>query len=352
MIYPDFPVQGFEHYPSSLQRTDKAGYAFERSEGTLANYRARFAGLSRRAHIANHAEEPMDLMEILGHLGRHVVGKSPSTWRQYRAAFIQALRDHFDLELIDDDEAEALAHLLDGYDPGLRSDGGQYDPTKSPRTSARRAKSIRTDEIDAIWSALHSNDPLDYGLQTIALYGEHVGMRPGEWLKSKIDGAALTVACGKYEPTGFRGIAPFRTLDLTASFDEGELSELRRGIDALAQLVQLYGSHEAALKRLQDRFRNIADRVSPGRCLVLRTFRDQCRANLVANGVPRKEIAAILGHSSANSQFAYGEIRNGRNTVKPVRVDPSLVALVREPPRHKSKTPLPSLTTGSGFYPR
>ena len=323
MIFPDFAVFGTSQYPETLQRGDKADDVFTRCESTLRKYRERFLNFTRRAHIANHADEPLSLETIIYYVLRISPELSRSTRTQYRSACMQAIRDHIDMEQISFGEAEAMVELLDTLARQKESGEGIV-----PRTSARRAKWICTDEIEAIHKALDPRSPIDRALQVVALYGERLGMRPGEWLRCKLVGTGLEVKCGKYDPEGTRGVAATRTLSLAESFTHAERADLQSGLDAMFRLVRHYGDEATVLKCMQDRFRKVADMVAPGRKLVLRTFRDQCRSNLIACGVPRNTIAAILGHSSADSQFAYGETRQGRNRVNPVQVSPELVALV------------------------
>ena len=129
-----------------------------------------------------------------------------------------------------------------------------------------------------------------------------------------------------------------------------EIDHLDYGLERVAELVRIHG-RAGALRQLQRLMTQLSHELFPGRRFTLRTLRHQARANMVAAGQSRAEIAATLGHVSADSQATYGERLSGKAGRTPAREALGLAALVRRQTRPvgraaRSATAAPKMRLG------
>ncbi len=326
MDYPDLSIEGIEHYPAVLRRPNFAGEPFHRTQNTIEKYRNRFKLLERRAHKMQQADQPLRLDEILYCVTRISAELANNTWLQYQAASMQAIRDASDLKLINERKADDLVEILD------RHTRARSERTEKPdiplRTSARRTKWIDQLEQDKIWQILSTRDPVDGALQMINDYGDRIGLRLSEWLNCSIENGSLTVKNAKYSKVNSKGLAPFRTLNLREGFCAGEIDDFEFGLHRLKNLVRHYGT-DVAIRMLYRRLKEVADVVCPNRNITFRTYRDQFRSNMAADGYDRFTIAGSIGHSSADTQRRYEITRRGRKGMGLATCSPELALKVR-----------------------
>lgn len=326
MIFNDLSATDRDQYPEELCRPNLAGRPFHRTPDTIKKYMERFRLLEQRAHRNQRADCPLELDAIFAFVVRIAAELSNNTWTQYRAACLQALRYNYDLRQIDDAEIVGLVAILDKHSKAraMRS----VKPKLLKRTSAGQAKSISQQEQDAIHAELSPVYPIDGVLEMINAYGTRVGLRFSEWFNCQIQGTELIVKNAKYSTANRRGLAPTRSLTLNVGFCDAEICDLEFGLDRLRELVRRCGL-EQVKKKLHARLRQVADVPSRRRMITFRTYRDQFRANLRADGHDRPTIAAAMGHSSADSQQSYGVTHRGRKGQGLATCSAELAAKVR-----------------------
>lgn len=162
-----------------------------------------------------------------------------------------------------------------------------------------------------------------------------VGVRPIEWVRGvRWDNGRLIIPCAKgaFAETGqrIRGLCAERVMDLN-QWPEAE----REMIAVWVRLRETPDDRAALLKKMAKELRKAWDgefgRLRPR--ITLYTARHQFAANLRALGVSSGAIAAMMGHSSDQTQRThYGRGAHGKtgNGVTPPEVSASLIAQVRK----------------------
>lgn len=329
---------GGREYPTCLERPDLAGCVRVRTPGTEAAYRKRYAGLCKRVEHPGNDERAARIAQVARRLVQAAPTLRPTSYRQYRAAIHQELRDLFDLEEISLDQIERVAESM-----LLRRADGQPSPfalKRGPlRTSAGRAKSIgegKASALSAIASARRS--PTGANLADQLKYGPKYGLRNSEWPGAVLDGTALKIPCGKYSIPNGRAVAEYRTL-LVQDLEPAELRNLASFLQRLKSEVQkANGRSDLVMRRQGHLLRTIRDDVGAPRT-TLRTLRHQCTANLRKAGYSREEKAAALGHASADTaDNYYGKTNRGwRGLRRWIEVPEELTQKVRPGAKTASK---------------
>jgi integrase len=311
-------------YPACLEREDLEGRRRTRTPETESAYRKRYRSLRKRAakllgpdgspqdtQDAHDAQDAQDThVAVVAHwLANAASNLSHSAYRQYRAAIHQEMRDLWDATAIPLAEVELIAaSMLLSADKDGRS---PYAPRRPFHTSAGRAKAIgqaKAASLAARASACKRRAGQD--LADFLTLGPKLGLRLSEWPGAALDGATLTIPCGKYSKENARGIAPHRTQIL--HWENSELVRLDGFLKRLHAAVRATdGRGDLVMRCMGHLLRNIRKDANAPR-LTLKTMRHQYTANLRAAGYSRNETAAALGHASADtSEQHYGKKNRG-----------------------------------------
>ena len=299
-------------YPTCLERPDLGGRVRVRTPESEADYRKRYIWLRKRtARIQYKNVEETGVVDVAERLAETASTLRPSSYRQYRAAIQQELRDLWDTNKISIDEVEHISgSMILSRDPGAPS---PYAPMRGPkRSSAGRAKSIAEHKAVALSClAAARNSAAGSNLADYLRFGPKFGLRNSEWLDAVLEGSNLKVRCGKFSIPNSRGIAEYRTLS-AKDLDAAELAALAKFLERLrSETRAANGRGDLVLRRQSYLLRNIRDSIDAPR-VTLRTSRHQCTANMRKAGYSREERAAALGHASADtSGDHYGKQNRG-----------------------------------------
>ncbi len=299
-------------YPACLERPDLGGRVRVRTPQTEADYRVRYHGLRKRtAHFHSTSVEATTVADVARWLVKTASTLRASSYRQYRAAIQQELRDLWDANKISLDGVERIAaSMILSRGPGASS---PYAPMRSPlRTSAGRAKSIAQHKAVALSGfAAARKSTAGRNLADRLRFGPKFGLRSFEWLGAELEGANLKVRCGKFSIPNGRGIAEYRTLS-AQDLDADELAGLTEFLERLrSEMRAANGRGDLVLRRQSYLLRAIRDMAHAPR-VTLRTGRHQFTANMRKAGYSPEERAAALGHASADtSDDHYGKPNRG-----------------------------------------
>jgi len=299
-------------YPACLERPDLGGRVRVRAPETAAEYRKRYIWLRKRtARFQRTNVEATTVADVAQRLFKTVSTLRPSSYRQYRAAIQQELRDRWDAKKISLAEAERIAaSTILSRDPDAPS---PYAPMRGRlRTSAGRAKSIAQHKAAALSRlAAARKSAAGRNLADHLRFGPKFGLRNSEWLDAELEGTNLKVRCGKFSIHNGRGVAEYRTL-LAQGLDASEMAGLAEFLKRLrSEMRAANGRGDLVLRRQGYLLRAIRGAAKAPR-VTLRTGRHQCTANMRSMGYSREEIAAALGHASADtSDDHYGKTNRG-----------------------------------------
>lgn len=275
----------------------------------------------RRIHGMPLREEPDPVKFANFMLGIKATLK-PASWRVYRQAaliVIQAMDSH---------EAEHALALIDGaVDP----DFGEARMTHvrrnaegvAERTSAHKAKSITHEQFTAVLRDLPRLTHSSYVRQLAAwlVASMATGLRPSEWEAATLSyvddpkatrGKRVYLHVANAKATNGRANGERRTLELTNLSDDG-LEAVERFVEVATDWAHdgAFMKNKAACSRILRDISKKAFRSQNGKLLTLYTFRHQFVANMKTI-YPPEELAALLGHSTADTQGSwYGKKRSG-----------------------------------------
>jgi integrase len=299
-------------YPGCLELPDLAGRVRVRKPKTEAAYRKGYAWLCKRvARVRSTAmtPEPTTVADVAQWLVQVASTLRPSSYRQYRAAALQELRDLRDARGISLDRVEQIAaSMLLSRGPDQSS---PYAPKRLSRTSAGKAKSIHQSKAARLCEVAAARvDRNGANLADYFTFGPKCGLRISEWNGTVLEGTALKIPCGKFSIDNGRGIAPYRTQQLDLA--PGELDRLGKFLQRLQlQIQEADGRCDLVMRRLSRLLRAVRKDIDAPR-VTLRTVRHQFTANLRAAGYSREERAAALGHAAADtSDDHYGKKNRG-----------------------------------------
>ncbi len=324
-----------EIYPECLRRPDAGGHVQSRIPKTEKDYRIRFEGMIRTLCKRNRwmAADAYDLAIAIGEKAGQYTG---NTLKQYHAAIRQNLRDRWIDGSATLEEVDHIDGLLRTHRPAPAR-----RKVKEAKTSARRAKSVRPEQISAMTAALLSDaTPIRQIAAAMLDYGVELATRPGEFLTLGQDpNGRFWVRSAKHSVENRRALLPARTVP-TDTYEAWEIAELQTVMQLIAEERAQGATFSKLLRRCQHAIRQA--RASVGgrsRRLTAYSVRHQARANYVAMGLPVEEVAVIMGHASAGtaqSHYAPGRHawRGMSEHLRP-KVDPALVTLVR--PAHPSR---------------
>ena len=304
-----------------------------------SEYRKRYRSLRKRATNfldTDGSPEEIHVAAVALWLVQVVSSLSHSAYRQYRAAIHQEMRDLWDATAIALDEVELIAAsmlLTRG-----KGEPSPYAPRRPFRTSAGRAKGIGQAKAASLAErAAAYNRHAGQNLADCLTFGPELGLRISEWPGAVLEGALLTIPCGKYSIENARAIAPYRTLAL--HWEANELARLDQFLQRLhSDIRAASGRGDLVMRRMGCLLRNIRNDEGAPR-ITLKTLRHQYTANLRAAGYSREERAAALGHAAADtSDEHYGKRNRGwRRLRRWIEIPKELTNRVRPGAKTKAK---------------
>ena len=258
-------------------------------------------------------------------------GLRPSTWRQYRAAVVSALRQ------ADEEDVEALIAQLNQP----RLEAGDLRKQLPPRTSSSKSKTLPSADLHALADYLHEKSPT-WGKLTVRWLacGSLTGLRPTEWQTVQVefpdadrpeedDHLILVVKNAKHDHERAHGAERRVHVYLAQEHWTDFLSFIH---DLQAQDYQkAYTGCRTALWRA-------ARALWPRRKKqpTLYSSRHQFAADAKSVGLEPTEIAALMGHSITETHQAhYGKRRCGRGFIR-VEADEGDVARVEQRMKQKA----------------
>jgi hypothetical protein len=263
-----------------------------------------------------------------------------TTFRQYRCAILQHLRDGWNEGKISQERIEALEAKLRLPDKAGTSGSSSRMSHPHQATSAGRLRSVSAGWLSSVTTGLF-REGTDAARVAAGIleHGVRLGLRPSEWFSARIVGNVLRCRSGKYSVENGRALGETRDVSLEG-YDAGDLIDLGDLLAAIARVLAQAGRADLALRRIQAVLRKVRDQAGvDGLCLY--TSRQQCRANLAAAGLTREEIAVWMGHASADTAGShYAPARKGWRSAKyfkPAPADDTLLTWVRPGARTSAK---------------
>jgi len=318
-----------------LRRPDLGGIVRDKSPGTVGDYRKRYAGWVKR--LSRAREEPVSIMDLIDDLCKRAPLLQPNSYFQYRAVLIQELEDAVEQGDLTLERAQFLVERI-------QPEEGVVIGSKvtSDRTSAGREKHIRPEGISSIRTAACARGTPTYmNLGGIFEYGIRAGTRPCELFGARLEGRTLIIKAAKFSEQNGRGLSKDREIELL-DFDEFELDDLARLLSRLnAELAAAGGNRTLLVRRYGAAWRELRKEMPWAAKITLRTTRAQFRATMKRSGISTTELAAALGHASAETGASnYGAANKGWRPVpgdKPIAVLETAIKEVRVGARTKAK---------------
>ncbi len=279
---------------------------------TPSYYRKRFAQLKARYC---HAHGCWNWDEFVTWITDLRPNLRPSTYRLYRAAIDQAIRDE---------------HVANGPELSARMRAPiQRSTNMALRTSARKAKSLSQDDwLCLLRWLMDTPGRWNVAAARWLAWGVLTGLRPIEWRRAVLSadhsnetGVMLHVQNAKCSHDRAHG--PRRTLHLNLRQEDiQDLAEFMRTVQS--SYAEAYeGCRRAVWRAAGVLWPNRRRRPS------LYSSRHQFAANAKAAGLLPEEIAAVMGHAiTGTHQCHYGKRRCGHAGMVAVQADPSDVARV------------------------
>jgi integrase len=323
--------------PKCLESADKAGIIRHRTPATERDYRLRYAGMARtlaRQQGVPHVEVEDVIQDVLG----RSTNLRRSTFYQYRAAIFQSLRDKYVAGELTDRQAISLSKRMSALE--TKAIGSKVTTV---RTSSGRIRHMRPEVNGALVSVIAANPrPTAQNLADMIEYAPLVGLRPCEFIGARLEGTKLWIQSAKFSAQNERGLASRRQIELRDAFDEADLAILARLFARLnAEFEAAHGNRTRIVRRYAAALRLARSKVPSANRVTLYTGRGQFRANVARAGYSPEEVAALMGHASAQtagsnyapSSRGWAPVRGSR----PVDVPAAQVARVRPGARAKAK---------------
>ncbi len=243
-------------YPPCLCRPDAGGKVQSRSADTEAKYRIRFVGMARHLGRKYGCQEA-SIDQVVDDVATRAATLRPVSFRQYRAAILQALRDLWDEGAVTQERVEALeARLRDVY-PSEEQVTGCPKSRKPPRTSAGRARYLSEASVACLVTALYAEGSDEARAAAgILEHGCDLGPRPIEWFEAEIVGHVLRCRSAKFSLANGRALAATRDIPLD-DYDEGDIRLLTDHLATMQRVTEQAGTPELALRRMQSKLRKV-----------------------------------------------------------------------------------------------
>jgi len=284
---------------------------------------------------------------------KHIAdGKSKSTFRQYKAAFIQHCVDR------------GMDDFIDILKKTTREQLSEISPPINKLTSAKKSKKISAkdkDKLDEFFLKLiKSRNNCLLQVRTHVMYSATyiVGLRPTEWRSAEIiencilkDGTilALVLKVRNAKDTNDRANGKYRHIDLS-EIKKDDLLCIKRNIKLIKEHLseskmngkdeckQNKNPYDSYHKSCSDQLAHAHKKLWPRRktSITLYTFRHQFAANYKFMGYSKVEIAALMGHvSDATAAEHYGKKSAGRkggfSVVNPISSEVQTVRIKHKP---------------------
>jgi hypothetical protein len=318
-----------------LRRPDLGGVVRDKSPDTVQDYRKRYDGWARR--LSRLRQEPVGIIDLIDDLCKRAASLRPNSYFVYKAVLIQELEDAVEQGDLTIERAQSLVDRI-------QPEEGVTIGSKAPlnRTSAGRDKHIRPEGISAIRTAASARGTATYiNLGGVFEYGIRAGTRPCELFGARLEGRTLIIKAAKFSEENERGISKEREIELL-DFDEFELDDIGQLLARLnAELVAAKGNRTLLVRRYGAAWRELRKEMPWASKITLRTTRAQFRATMKRTGLSTSELAAALGHASAETGASnYGAANKGWRPVpgeKPIAVPEMATKAVRVGARTKTK---------------
>jgi hypothetical protein len=278
---------------TKIMRVDATGREVSRTKKTVMAYRARYPRLFQKAGV-----EPDDYPGVVNWFVTQDGQWAAATISQYRAALQQAIDDGV-AALTKEDLEYLVARLGEG--PSARKRG-------TPRTSARKRKSLPFDELTVLVRTLNEgNHPDDRLAANFIAHNCLLFLRPVEWETAVVRTEYLIIQNAK--ATNGRGLGRERRRDLRDYGAKG-LKHLSKLLVTLSGRAAAAGGYGPLWARLASRIARTCKSLKIRR-VALYTTRHVGMANAKSWMSP-EELAASAGHrSTATATSHYAKRRHG-----------------------------------------
>ena len=248
-----------------------------------------------------------------------------SAWRQARAAVVSTIH-----ETVGEEEAQWFLSTINSYAQVHRSRYGEHHRWTARPTKARE---VPEQELRALLSEMDRSRSVYAKMGSLWLRANlHVGLRPKEWASAQIDNEQRTLTVKNAKNTNGRSHGETRTLHL-ADLEDDQWQLVCTMAAEFARLTEnqppenLQKKVSRAIQRARNTLRKHGVQI---RNISLYSARHQFVADLRASGKSPREIAAMLGHATTDTQREHYGLRvKGRRRTGTARADPGDVSRVR-----------------------
>lgn len=276
----------------------RLGDVGNRTQSTHVAYRRRAQNLRRQAERERPEDErklqpSLTLAAVIAWFCTQHERWAPATIRLYRTALAADIQNRVKAGSPHMEQMEALREQAIFGSPRPKPRKGDR------RTSARKRKSMRIDELVRLRGMLMAGDALDRVCGGYLWLNAHLGLRPIEWHGATLDGNELRIRCAKV--TNGRGLAVTRTLDLTAVTATNPNFARHVGflLQAFHRRAAEAGDAATLWQRLRSRIARACRRANIRR-IAPYTTRHIALATAKQN-LSTEEVAAIAGHKTTQT---------------------------------------------------
>ena len=278
--------------------TDITGNIPNRHENTVFSYRRKYVKFLK--NLTHERGRAPDLNAVIEWYNSKNGAWTKSTIRQYRGVISQAILDEVETDSLHERcGRELLARLRPG--PSPRMEG-------SPRTSARKRKSLPKSQFDRLDSALRAGRyPEDILTARVLTHNCRLFMRPCEWETATVDGNALLINNAK--STNDRSFGPIRTREMDCYSDE-EIQDLRGVLQELKMRATVIGGFDILWDRMRSRISRVCKTIGIKR-VALYTTRHVGISNAKTPMTPEQVAAAAGQKTTRTSTQHYAKKSSG-----------------------------------------
>jgi hypothetical protein len=250
----------------------------------------------------------------------------PATTRQYKAWIIKYIETEVTAGRCDPDRAVAGIEEITELLKARRGKPG-------PRTSRLKCMTVTREEIQLIADDMRRRiiarqaDEIDAALLGYVELDPRFGLRPCEWLRSRVEGPKLVVHNAKY--ADHRAPGPHRCIGFPDQ-SKGFVRATPLLIEIIAKLTEKRGSWESVHRILAERLARICHRLGLVR-ISLYSLRHAAIATWKKAKLDRVTLAALAGHISVKTASRYyAPSKHGWDLKNMcVAADPATLSVVR-----------------------
>lgn len=210
----------------------------------------------------------------------------------YRPDYFRVLKNALAFDVRERGYSAAAEKILKIQNPTTQPESTL--PVKAKRPSA---KALSEDDFSTLCCHLGESGKADVFAAVILAW--HLGVRPSEMQKIRVEGEQFYITGAKKDDTGIRGADRILMLP---NPDDSSLA---------ADAVDLYKTTRRSLGATRDTLREQCRLLWPRRKVqpTLKSLRHQLGSNLKASGLAPETMAYIMGHQSTRSIERYGDRR-------------------------------------------